>query len=114
MRAALDLMTTATGRKAVVLGDMFELGKDSDRLHREVGIYAAGLPIEVLCFIGKNSRHTFEGAREQQTGEQKSYYFEDKDAFLSHKDEILQKGDAVLLKASHGMEFGELVKALQE
>lgn len=112
MRAALDLLETADTRKAAVLGDMFELGRDSDCLHEQIGAYAAGLKIDVLCVIGKNGRHIYDGAVKAQNPLQKQYYFADKESFLLHKDEIFKKGDTILLKASHGMKFGELLEAL--
>ncbi|MBE5871934.1 MAG: UDP-N-acetylmuramoyl-tripeptide--D-alanyl-D-alanine ligase [Lachnospiraceae bacterium] len=114
MKAALDLLCMANGRKVAVLGDMFELGTDSDALHAGVGTYAAGLLVDVLCMIGPNSRHMYDAAIAADQGLQKRYYFEDKQAFLAKKSEILQKGDTILLKASHGMEFGELIEALKE
>lgn len=112
MKAALDLLATANTRKVAVLGDMFELGTDSDKLHREVGVYAAGLGIDVLCVIGTNSRHLYDGAVAGKSALQQIYYFADKEAFLSQKDSLLQKGDTILLKASHGMEFTKLLEYL--
>ena len=38
MEAAIDLLKMALTRKAAVLGDMFELGENSDALHERVGI----------------------------------------------------------------------------
>jgi len=64
--------------------------------------------------IGPNSRHMYDAAIAADQGLQKRYYFEDKQAFLAKKSEILQKGDTILLKAPHGMEFGELIEALKE
>jgi UDP-N-acetylmuramoyl-tripeptide--D-alanyl-D-alanine ligase len=40
MRAALDELARAPGRKVAVLGDMLELGPDERRFHEEVGAYA--------------------------------------------------------------------------
>ena len=41
MRAALDELSRAPGRRVAVLGDMLELGPDELRFHEEVGAYAA-------------------------------------------------------------------------
>lgn len=114
MKAALDLLATANTRKVAVLGDMFELGTDSDRLHREVGSYGASLSIDVLCMIGENSRHMYEGAKEKAGSQKKLYYFTDKQQFLHNMGEVLTKGDTILLKASHGMEFGVLLEQLSK
>ncbi|MBQ2747778.1 MAG: UDP-N-acetylmuramoyl-tripeptide--D-alanyl-D-alanine ligase, partial [Firmicutes bacterium] len=51
MKAAIDvLMHTGGIRKAVILGDMFELGEESEKYHREVGNYAAQAGVQL--FIG--------------------------------------------------------------
>ena len=41
------------------------------------------------------------------------YHFETKADFFDKMDTILQKDDAVLIKASHGMEFPEIVEHLK-
>ena len=43
MKAALDLLEQSGHgkRRAVILGDMLELGDISERAHREIGEYAA-------------------------------------------------------------------------
>lgn len=49
-------------KSIAVLGDMLELGKESDRLHWQLGKKAADLGIEKLFVFGEISRHTAEGA----------------------------------------------------
>ena len=50
MRASLDVLALAEGRKIAVLGDMGELGENERELHRGVGAYAAAKGIDmVLC-----------------------------------------------------------------
>ena len=41
MKAAIDLLETATTKKVAILGDMFELGEQEKQLHRSVGEYFA-------------------------------------------------------------------------
>ncbi len=113
MKAAIDTLALAKGRRVAVLGDMFELGVDSDDMHRDVGIYAADSTIDSLICIGENSRHMVAGAREANTGVQ-IHYFATVDAFLAEKEYLISKGDNVLVKASHGMDFARIVEALKE
>ena len=40
----------------------------------------------------------------------KIYHFPSKEAFFRNMDQILQTGDTILVKASHGMEFPEILK----
>ena len=117
MKAGLDLLDLAIGRKVAVLGDMFELGENSAWLHREVGQYGAGTGCDMIICIGENAKSIYDGAKEKaaEIGNQKLsvYHFSDKDAFLTLKNELLKKNDTILLKASHGMHFETMIDRLQ-
>lgn len=49
------------GRAVAVLGDMLELGPGSREYHREVGMHAARVGVEVLWGIGRESQAIVEG-----------------------------------------------------
>lgn len=118
MCAALDLLSTALTRKVAVMGDMFELGENKEQMHAKVGEYAAGRGIDVIVCIGEISANMYDSAREtlQKTGSKSAevHYFAGKKEFMNSMPGILQKGDTILVKASHGMVFEEIVKALEE
>ncbi len=111
MKAAIDLLTMAIGRKVAVLGDMFELGEGENKLHEEVGNYAAQKEIDVLIFTGTLSKWMCEGAHEANK-KSEIHYFDTKDAMLDSLREILKPGDSILVKASHGMQFEEVIRFL--
>lgn len=111
MEAALDLLAYAQGRKVAVMGDMFELGEQTEQLHKQTGSYAAQKEIDVIICIGRLAAQMAEGARE--AGAKAVYHFDEKEDFLRQAAQLLQHGDAVLLKASHGMHFEELLKGLE-
>ena len=48
MKASLDVLKEAKGRKVAVLGDMGELGTDEAALHAEVGTHAGTCGIDAL------------------------------------------------------------------
>lgn len=110
MKASLDVLNMGIGRKVAVLGDMGELGPDYAALHRSVGEYAAEISIDLVCAIGPMSKEIAEGAASDGT---KALWFETKADFLEQTKDILKDGDNVLIKASHGMEFPEIVEALR-
>ena len=110
MKAAIDLLMMAQGRKVVILGDMFELGTDELALHREVGMYAAMARLEGMIFIGNLSKEMYEGAAKLRGMPE---HYPDKEAFFAaHKPEDFAD-TTVLVKASHGMHFEEIVEWLK-
>lgn len=116
MKASLDVLATANTRKVAILGDMFELGEHALARHHEVGVHAAKKEIDVICCIGALSKEIAAGATEtigKDGANLEVLHFDDKKAFFAKYAEIIKKGDTVLVKASHGMEFPEIVEKLQ-
>lgn len=117
MRAALDLLALADTRRVAILGDMFELGEDKEKLHEETGSYAVSLPIDVLLLVGEASLAMYNGAlafRDGQPGNQKEIrYYPEKEALLKELAGIIKPQDTILIKASHGMGFAEIVELLK-
>ncbi len=111
MKASLDVLATAASRKVAILGDMFELGENEKTLHFEIGRHAATKNIDLLICIGNLSKETAKGAADSST---LVYHFDTKADFFAEADTLLQKGDTILIKASHGMEFPEIVDKLQK
>ena len=111
MKAAIDLLATAPGRKVAILGDMFELGENERAMHREVGQYAAEKGIDLILCVGELSSEMYEGAAEKG-GEAR--HFEIREALEAVLQDLLQPGDTVLVKASHSMAFENIVQNIQE
>ena len=111
MKAAIDLLATAPGRKVAILGDMFELGENERAMHREVGQYAAEKGIDLILCVGGLSSEMYEGAAEKG-GEAR--HFETREALEAILQDLLQPGDTVLVKASHSMAFENIVQNIQE
>lgn len=112
MKAAIDLLTTAKGRKVAILGDMKELGEDEARFHYEVGQYVAQKDIDVLICIGDLAKDMAAGATGSRGGMKGIYWFASKEEAEDAFEELLQSGDNILLKASHSMKFEEIISEL--
>jgi UDP-N-acetylmuramoyl-tripeptide--D-alanyl-D-alanine ligase len=110
MKAAIDLLNIANTNKVAILGDMFELGSRSEELHKEVGAYVASGKVDVLVCVGKLSSNMYDGAAGIFKG--KLVYFETRDELIEALPTIVKENDTILVKASHGMEFENVVKAL--
>lgn len=113
MKAAVDLLLTAEGRKIAVLGDMFELGENALKMHAGVGAYAAEKGVDVLCAVGGQSEAMYEAALNAAGDNQKILYFKDREALLNGLPGLLKSDDTILVKASHGMGFDKVVELLK-
>lgn len=111
MKASLNVLSKAEGRKVAVLGDMFELGKNEVELHAQVGEEAAKLGIDFVICIGKLSKYIAEAAKK---GSGYVLYFTDKEEFMKKIKDYIKEGDTVLIKASNGMKFSTIVTELKE
>ena len=103
MKAAIDLLATATDRKVAILGDMFELGEKEDSLHAEVGAYAVEQGIDAVYCVGTLSKAMYDAALEAYDGSQDVRYFADRDELMDSLPDLLAPNDTILVKASHGM-----------
>lgn len=118
MKASIDVLDTAKGRKICILGDMFELGENEKQLHFDVGGYLGSKSVDVLLTAGKLAKQlalgtaayidTHDGAH---ICEIKSY--DTRDALMESLPEILKPGDQILVKASHGMQFSAIVEKIR-
>lgn len=113
MKASLDVLADALGRKVAILGDMGELGKEEVEMHREVGVYAASKNLDLLICVGALSQYMAEAAK-HAAPTKTIFHFETKEELLQDLPKLLQKGDTVLVKASHFMEFEDVVKNLEK
>ncbi len=118
MKASLGILGTLPGRRVAILGDMGELGENTEVLHREVGAYAGKLRLDLLCTVGTLSRKLAEAAAEENPELFVRSYDRVEELLDALQDQtaeqpLLQKNDTVLVKASHFMNFGRIVEALK-
>lgn len=111
MKAGLDLLSSFSGERVAVLGDMGELGPAAAELHREVGAYAAEKNIGLLAAAGELSKNICAAFAEKGG---KALWFETKAELMEKLYKIVPKKGAVLVKASHFMGFDEVVRACEK
>ncbi len=90
--AIMSLSENSFSSKAVILGDMFELGEESRKEHESIARMAVDKIPEVF-FIGENFYRT----------NVEAYKFRDFEAFQAAFPSLDWKGKTVLIKASRGM-----------
>jgi UDP-N-acetylmuramoyl-tripeptide--D-alanyl-D-alanine ligase len=99
----IDLLRdTPARRRVAVLGEMLELGRWSENLHRDVGRYAADAGITVLVGIRGAACHTVDEAVKAGLAAGAAYFFEDPAEAGVFLRGIVREGDAVLFKGSRG------------
>jgi len=113
MKSALRVLelSKAAGKKTAILGDMLELGEESERQHYGVGLFAAGTKIDNLVAIGEKAAQIAEGARGRQI---EVSYYKDKEGFFKNADRFAGVGDIILVKGSRGMKMEQIVEKLKE
>ena len=111
MKAALKVLqqSSCSGRRVAILGDMFELGEQSDRMHFGVGVFARSCGIDQLIAIGEGAKQIAAGADGGETGVSA---FPTKEAFLEEAETRIRPDDLILVKASRGMHLEEIVRKL--
>ena len=112
MKASIDVLSKAPGRKIAVLGDMGELGAEEKQLHHKVGEHFAGKGIDLLYCAGKLSGEIADAVR--ICSDTEVHYYEEKEALEEELVKQVKTGDTILVKASHFMGFPEIVKKLTE
>ncbi len=107
MKAALGVLSTKSGRKIAVLGDMLELGEDEKRFHADNARLAAS-SADILIFYGN-----FAALCKSALPDEKAAYafgFGEKAKAVSLLNSLLQPGDVVLFKGSRRMKIDEIIK----
>ena len=110
MKAALRTLVEldADGKRIAVLGEMRELGDESERGHREVGETAAALKIDQLIAIGNVAATIADGAR--HAGLRKTNVVSSTLEAADFLNEIAAPGDLILIKGSRAARTEEVIK----
>ncbi|HEV2292674.1 MAG TPA: UDP-N-acetylmuramoyl-tripeptide--D-alanyl-D-alanine ligase [Tepidisphaeraceae bacterium] len=116
MRAALETVAglPTTGRRIAVLGEMRELGKSSERYHREIGEFAATCKLDMLVCVGPNAALIADAAGKSGMNPKVISTFADAPTAAPAVRKSVKKGDLVLLKASRGIRLEFIAQALAE
>ena len=113
MKAALGILANApAARKVAVVGDMLELEPFAEKLHRQVGEFAAELPIDTLVTVGTRAGWLAEAALE--SGMEDVRPCTDKEEAKKVLAELVKPDTALLFKASRGMALEELCSFCRE
>lgn len=96
------------GRRIAVLGDMLELGADSDRLHREIAASPPIAAIDRVFACGPHSKTLYDALPKARRGE----WAPDSRALAPLVKAEMRAGDVVMVKGSLGSAMARIVEAL--
>jgi UDP-N-acetylmuramoyl-tripeptide--D-alanyl-D-alanine ligase len=103
-RAMLDVLRdTPARRRIAVLGEMLELGRLAEALHRDVGNYAAMCGIDVLVGIRGASCYMLDAAKLSGLRDDAAFFFDDAASAAPLLRSLAKPGDAILFKGSRGV-----------
>jgi UDP-N-acetylmuramoyl-tripeptide--D-alanyl-D-alanine ligase len=104
VRAMLEVLRdTPAGRRIAVLGEMLELGRWAESLHRDVGRYAVRQGIDVLVGIRGAAWSFVDAAKLAGLSAGAALFFEEPAEAGRAVRSIAQPGDAILFKGSRGV-----------
>jgi UDP-N-acetylmuramoyl-tripeptide--D-alanyl-D-alanine ligase len=106
MKAAIENMAAMkSGRKVLILGDMFELEGEADKEHQEIGRLVRELGFHDVYLCGslfKTALNEFPKAK----------YFPKKDELINELKQFPLKDSTILVKASRGIGLETIVDYL--
>lgn len=111
MRAALDLLRELPGRHLALLGDMLELGTETDPAHREVGERAAA-EVDVLLTVGALGEEIARSALAHGAPDVQA--LSGGEEAVAVLEQRLRPGDVLLVKGSHALHLERVVAELRE
>ncbi|WP_251358011.1 UDP-N-acetylmuramoyl-tripeptide--D-alanyl-D-alanine ligase [Kangiella sp. TOML190] len=106
VKVAIDLLSGLSGVNCLVLGDMAELGDESELYHREVGAYAKQKALSALYAWGDFSRFSVEAFGANGS------YFSDKQGLISELKNSVTAEHNILVKGSRSARMEQVVDAL--
>jgi UDP-N-acetylmuramoyl-tripeptide--D-alanyl-D-alanine ligase len=114
MEASLRMLATsaacASGRRIAVLGDMGELGSETEKAHRETGALVATLGLDRLLAVGACAAEVAAGAREAGLAEAAISSHIDTEEASQRLARELSPGDRILVKGSRSMRMERIVE----
>ncbi len=114
LRAALEALSrvqiTGNGERYAVLGDMLELGAQTENSHREIGLRVAEFGIDFLITVGEATKSIAIAAKEAGMPEHSVVSFNTAEEAGKFLQEQMQSGDIILIKGSRDMHMEKIVK----
>ncbi|MDH4239582.1 MAG: UDP-N-acetylmuramoyl-tripeptide--D-alanyl-D-alanine ligase [Phycisphaerae bacterium] len=118
IRNALDILINldSTGKRRLVFicGDMAELGRQTERLHAELGPSIAGAGVQLLMTVGKYAKITAEAAKTSADYDLQTKCFDDTLSACNNLKDSIKDYDIILVKGSRTAKLEMAVERLKQ
>ena len=102
-KKSIDLLSNYNKKTVLLLGDMLELGRYKNKLHKEVGEYAKSKGISKLIAFGNLTRHSIEGFGKN------GIFFNDETKLKNYLRKNITSKNVILIKGSRGMKMERFI-----
>ena len=106
MKEAVDVLRSMQGKKILIIGDMAELGDDTNKYHQELGDYIKEAKIDFTLAVGRHTKITM------QQLDKNAFWFDTKDNLLKKLLKIIDSKSIILVKGSRFMKMEEVVSKI--
>lgn len=112
--ALKTLVNYPSKRKIAVLGDILEMEKFSEEIHRKIGALDSLKKCDFIFLLGENTVWIQKEAEKNGIEKTKIEHFKKIEELQEKLKNEIKEGDTILLKASHAMKFDQIVAYLKE
>ena len=102
-KKSIDLLSNYNKKTVLLLGDMLELGRYKNKLHKEVGEYAKSKGISKLIAFGNLTRHSIDGFGIN------GIFFNDETKLKNYLRKNITSKNVILIKGSRGMKMERFI-----
>jgi UDP-N-acetylmuramoyl-tripeptide--D-alanyl-D-alanine ligase len=115
MEAAIKTLAgiQCRGDKAAILGDMFELGRQTSRQHLQLGKQVARAGIDRLYLLGAQAKQVRQGALQSGLPAERIVIGKDHVDLATRLRSHVKRGDWLLFKGSRGMKMEKVLNHLK-
>jgi len=99
-------------RKIAALGDMLELGEETEKGHRNIGRKFLEIKGDVFLAVGERMKFAVEELKKHNFSEENIFSFDNPEAAGKKLQEIIKEGDLVLIKGSQGIRMEKAVEEI--
>jgi UDP-N-acetylmuramoyl-tripeptide--D-alanyl-D-alanine ligase len=108
VKNAIETLNEIPTFKILVLGDMLELGKDSEKLHREIGKEILKTDIDYILLYGEETKYIYEEIKDKKPVKHTT-----KEDIAFEIKKLQNLNPSVLIKGSRGMKMEEVIEYLE-